>query len=159
MRVTRDAIRNYFPGGGLTRRLQPLPRYRCIDVRNAKAGTGTTLLWLHRIHTGDHGFTPETSIHAEHKLPRVEDVGWDKVLRMLNGDAFRFAFVRDPVRRLESAYLSKVVAHRRYRGRVELQQILGLPEGPDKELTSRSSLRHSRCKIRCGWTLTGVRSI
>ena len=135
VRVTRDAISNYFPDGALTRRLQPLPDYGCIYVRNPRVGTGTTLLWLFRIHTGDHGFTPEKSIHAEHKLPRVEDVGWDNVLRMLNGDAFRFTFVRDPARRVESAYLSKVVAHRRYPGRVALQQILGLPEGPDKELT------------------------
>jgi hypothetical protein len=133
--VTQEAIKNFFYDGGVARRLQPLPDYGCIYVRNAKVATGTMLLWLHRIHTGDDSFTPEKSIHAEHKLPRVEDVGWDTVLRMLNGEAFRFAFVRDPVRRIESAYLSKIVAHRRYRGRAVLQQILGLPEGPDQELT------------------------
>jgi Sulfotransferase family len=133
--VTRDAIRNYFPDGAVTRRVQPLPDYGCIYVRNAKVATGTTLLWLHRIHTGDHNFIPKRSIHVEMTLPRVEDVGWEKVLGMLNGDAFRFSFVRDPVRRVESAYLSKVVRHRRYPGRAELQRILGLPEGPDEELT------------------------
>jgi hypothetical protein len=133
--VTREAARNYFPDGAFMRRLQPLPDYGCIYVRNARVGTGTTLLWLHRIQTGDYGFTPERSIYTEHRLPRAEDVGWDKVLRMLNGDAFRFAFVRDPVRRVESAYLSKVLAHRRYPGRATLQRILGLPEGPDNELT------------------------
>jgi hypothetical protein len=135
VKVTADAIRDYFPTGGLMRRVQPLPDYGCIYVRNAKVATGTTLLWLHRIHTGDHEFIPERSIHVEMKLPAVEDVGWEKVLRMLNGDAFRFSFVRDPVRRLESAYLSKVIRHRRYPGRAALQRILGLPEGPDNEVT------------------------
>ena len=54
---------------------------------------------------------------------------------MLNGEAFRFSFVRDPVRRLESAYLYKVVRHRSYPGRAKLQRILGVPEGPDNDLT------------------------
>jgi hypothetical protein len=133
--VTRDAIRQYFPDGAFAHRVQPLPEYGCIYVRNAKVATGTMLLWLHRIHTGDHNFMPKRSIHVEMKLPRVEDVGWEKVLRMLDGDAFRFSFVRDPVRRLESAYLSKIVRHRRYPGRAALQKILGLPEGPDNEVT------------------------
>jgi hypothetical protein len=134
--VTREAIKSYFPNAGaFARRLQPLPDYRCIYVRNAKVATNTTLLWLHRIHTGDHDFTPKKNIHEEHELPRFEDVGWETVLRMLNGDAFRFSFVRHPVRRLESAYLSKVVRHRRYPGRLGLQKVLGLPEGPDHELT------------------------
>jgi hypothetical protein len=133
--VTRDAIRQYFPDGAFAHRVQPLPEYGCIYVRNAKVATGTMLLWLHRIHTGDHDFIPKRSIHVEVTLPRLEDVGWEKVLRMLNGDAFRFSFVRDPVRRLESAYLSKVIRHRRYPGRATLQKILGLPEGPDEELT------------------------
>ena len=133
--VTREAMESFFPNGAFTRRLQPLPDFGCIYVRNAKVATNTTLLWLHRVHTGDHDFTPKKNIHEEHELPRVEDVGWENVLRMLSGDAFRFSFVRDPVRRLESAYLSKVVRHRRYPGRAGLQRILGLPEGPDNELT------------------------
>src|SRR3954471_5921422 len=135
MSVTPEAIRSYFPTGGLTRRVQPLPEYGCIYVRNAKVATGTTLLWLHRIHTGDHDFIPERSIHAENKLPRVEDVGLEEVVRMLNGGAFRFSFVREPVQRLESACLSKGIRHRRYPGRAALQAILGVPEGPDQELT------------------------
>jgi hypothetical protein len=135
VRVTLDAIRDYYPTGGLARRLQPLPDYRCIYVRNAKVATGTTLLWLHRIHTGDYDFTPKRSIHAEHELPRVADVGWEEVVRMLNGDAFRFSFVRDPVRRLESAYLSKVARLRRRPRRAALQEILGLPKDPHEELT------------------------
>jgi Sulfotransferase family len=133
--VTPEAITHYFPKRLFMRRVQPLPEYGCIYVRNAKVATGATLLWLHRIHTGDYGFVPKRNIHAEHKLPGVKEVGWDTVLRMLNGDAFRFAFVRDPVRRVESAYLSKGVKHRRYPGRAALQELLGLPVGPDKDLT------------------------
>jgi hypothetical protein len=135
LRITQEAIKNYYPQGGFARRLQPLPKCGSIYVRNARVATSSTLLWLHRIHTDDHGFTPEKSIYAEHKLPRVHEVGWDRVLRMLNGEAFRFAFVRDPVRRLESAYLSRIVTRRRYPGRAALQEILGLRVSPDEELT------------------------
>ena len=135
MEVTQRAIRNYFPNGTFARRLQPLPDYGCIYVRNAKVATSTTLLWLNRVHTGDHGFVTNGNIHTEHTLPSVEDVGWDKVLDMLNGAAFRFAFVRDPVKRLESAYLSKVLRLRRNRGRAALQETLGLPVDPDEDVT------------------------
>jgi Sulfotransferase family len=137
-RVTRDALGRYFRNGGWARTVQPLPEYDCIYVRNAKVGTGTTLLWLHRAYTGDHGFVPVESIHAEHKLPSPEEVGWRHVVRMLNGGAFRFAFVRDPVRRVESAYLNKVVRHRGPVGRqrfTALQRALGLPEDPAQGLS------------------------
>jgi len=133
--VTREAIKNYFPDGGLERRLQPLPKYGCIYVRNAKVATGSTLLWLHRLHTGDYGFTPTRHIYRENELPRVWDVGWEAALRMLNGEAFRFSFVRDPIQRVESAYMSKVLKHRRYPGRAALQEILGLPVGRHENLT------------------------
>jgi Sulfotransferase family len=139
--VTRDALRRYYPDGKVGGRLVPLPEYGCIWVRNPKVGTGTMLLWLHRVHTGDHGFHPKSSIHAEHTLPRPADVGWARVVRMLNGQAFRFAFVRDPVRRAESAYLNKVVQWRERGGRgglrrvLRLQRALGLVEDPERELT------------------------
>jgi hypothetical protein len=135
VKVTHDAVRNYLPKGELARRLHPLPDFGCIYVRNAKAATSTTLLWLHRVQTSDHGFVPDRNIHKEHKLPRVEDVGWDEVLKMLNGAAFRFAFVRDPIRRLESAYLSKIMRLRRNPGRAALQEILGLSVDPAEDLT------------------------
>jgi hypothetical protein len=129
--VTRRALRDYFPDGSFGRRLHPLPEQGCIYVRNAKAGTSTITLWLHRIHTGDHGFTPRLSIHKEHTLPRCQEVGWNRVVRMLNGQAFRFSFVRDPVRRAESAYLSKVLTERPGKPwRVDVQRTLGLPEDP-----------------------------
>jgi Sulfotransferase family len=137
-RVTRAALKRYWPKGRVDNRLQPLPEHGCIYVKNAKAGSSTTLLWLHRIHTGDHAFTPrDNSIHAEHRLPGPQDVGWDVVLRMLGGAAFRFSFVRDPIRRVESAYLDKIKwapPHRLWR-RTQLQQVLGLPEDPDRAPT------------------------
>jgi hypothetical protein len=140
-RLTLEALESYYPKGGLGGRLQPLPDYNAIYVRNAKVGTGTTLLWLHRMHTGNHDFTPVRSIHTEQQLPRPDDVGWDTVVEMLNGAAHRFAFVRDPIRRAESAYLNKVIrksarADRRWVRRVtELQGSLGLSTDPDQELT------------------------
>lgn len=110
-RITRTALQAYWPNGGLYRVLHPLPRYNCIYVSNAKAGTGTTLLWLHRVYTGDHDFTPVRSIHAEQRLPKPDDVNWDNMIDMLNGNGFRFTFVRDPVRRVESAFKNKVARY------------------------------------------------
>lgn len=126
------ALRDYFPDGGFGGRVQPLPEYGCIFVKNAKAATSTVMLWLHRMHTGDHDWTPELNIHREHKLPRPQEVGWPTVAGMLSGEAFRFAFVRDPVRRAESAYLDKVATlERRPRWRLQVQRTLGLAEDPD----------------------------
>jgi hypothetical protein len=130
--VTRGALRRYFPNGRWAGRVQPLPDHGVVFVKNAKAGTSTVLLWMHRIHTGDHEFTPEGNIHGVHALPAPADVGWNRVARMLDGEAFRFSFVRDPIRRLESAYLTKIVhaRHDRLWRRTRLQQTLGLPEDP-----------------------------
>jgi sulfotransferase famil protein len=128
-------------------------------VRNAKVATGSTLLWLYRLHSGDHGFTPAKRIDLQNKLPRAWDVGWGEVLRMLDGEAFRFSFVRDPVRRVESAYFSKVMKHRRYPGRAALQETLGLPVGRDEQLTFEQFIAAIERKIRFGWTPTGGRNI
>ena len=66
-RVTLGALRRYFPGGGCARRVQPLPGHGCVYVKNAKAASSTILLWLHRIHAGDHGFDPG-NVHRDHQL-------------------------------------------------------------------------------------------
>lgn len=133
-RVTRDALERYYPRGGYARRLQPLPEYGCIYIQNAKVASSTIVLWLHRIHTGDYEASPRR-LHRDHSLPRVQELGWPAVTEMLSGGAFRFSFVRDPIKRLESTYLDKGVRHRRYRGRPQLLQVLGLPEGPEQDLT------------------------
>jgi hypothetical protein len=129
-RVTREALRSYFPNGRFASRLRPLPEYGCIYVSNPKAASSTVTLWLYRAHSGDHSFSPATSIHAERGLPRPKEVGWNRVVQMLRGEAFRFTFVRDPVRRVESAYLDKVVRvddDKRAEKEKDLREILGLP--------------------------------
>ncbi|MGB0100716.1 MAG: sulfotransferase family protein [Nocardioides sp.] len=108
-RVTREALRAYFPRGGLGRRIVALPEHGCVYVKNLKAGCSTVTLWLHRIHTGDHEFVPQSARHAEFGTPHPGQIGWNRVTRMLSGDAFRFTFVRDPIRRAESAYRDKIV--------------------------------------------------
>jgi len=134
-RVTHEALSGYFPDGRFAQRLNALPEFGCIYVRNAKVGTASVLMWLHRIHTGDQHWVPERSVHAEHAVPGVEDLGEDRLAAMLAGDAFRFSFVRDPLRRAESAYLNRIVQMPRYLGRVKLQRALGLPEDAAGHLT------------------------
>jgi hypothetical protein len=129
-RVTRAALSAYYPKGDLHRRLVPLPEYGCIYVKNLKAGCTTVTLWLHRIHTGDHGFVPQTNRHRELRTPRPWEVGWGRVMRMLRGEAYRFTFVRDPIRRAESAYLDKVVHAAEDTWRARVRQALELPDAP-----------------------------
>jgi hypothetical protein len=116
-RVTLKALRAYYPEGAFAGRLLAMPQYRCIYVKNAKSGSSTLTLWLHRIHTGDHDFAP-ANIHKRHQLPRPGSLGWDTVVDMLNGEAFRFSFVRDPIARMQSAYLDKIANERKDAWRV-----------------------------------------
>jgi hypothetical protein len=129
----RSELRRFFPGRlRLGYHLFPVPDHRLFYVKNPKAGCSTILVWLDRLHTGEHDFSP-TNVHTEHRLPRPREVGWDTVSEMLGGAAYRFSFVRDPRRRFESAYWDKIVRQRQWRPQV--QTTLGLPEDPDAGLT------------------------
>ncbi len=110
-----------------------MPEHGCIYVKNLKAGCSTVTLWLHRIHTGDHEFSPATKRHAEFQVPRPATVGWRRVVKMLRGEAFRFTFVRDPIRRAESAYTDKILHDDLLRRR--LREAAGMPGGPDEPVS------------------------
>jgi hypothetical protein len=134
--VTLQALRDYFPSKRhFAQRVTALPEYGCIYVRNAKVGTASVLMWLQRVHTGDPDWQPVRSVHEDHTLPDPDDVGMERLAAMLDGEAFRFTFVRDPLRRAESAYLNRIVQMPQYEGRVKLQRVLGLPEDPAGHLT------------------------
>jgi hypothetical protein len=110
-----------------------MPDHGCIYVKNLKAGCSTVTLWLHRIHTGDHEFSPATQRHAEFQVPRPATVGWRRVVRMLRGEAFRFTFVRDPIRRAESAYTDKILNDDLLRSR--LREAAGMPGSRDEAVS------------------------
>jgi hypothetical protein len=131
----RKALGQYFPNGKVASRIRALPDQGCVYVLNPKAGTTSLLLWLHWLHTGQHSFQPDSDLRAGIRLPRVGDVGWSKVLRMLDGEAFRFAFVRHPAARVESAYRSKIAGRYRERFRIEVLRTLGLQAGPEHEIS------------------------
>lgn len=124
-RLTRQALREYFPDGKWAGRVQPLPEQGVVFVKNATAATSTVLLWLHRIHTGDPTWVPVRSIRAEHKVPQPKQVGLATTFRMLDGEAFRFTFVRDPARRVVSAYRDKIVGSIGDRWRADIRSALG----------------------------------
>ena len=111
-----------------------LPDHGLLYVKNPKAACSTLLFWLDLLHTGDDTFAPH-SVHKEHRLPQVKDVGWDTVARMLAGDAFRFSFVRDPIGRVESAYRDKIMSVQNDRWRILVQETLGMPVDPKRALT------------------------
>lgn len=132
--VTLRALRSYFPDEGIARRLIPMPDYGCIYIKNAKVATSSLLLWLHRIHTGDHEAVVR-NIHDNHALPHPRDVGWHRVAKMLSGEAFRFTFVRHPLPRVESAFLDKVVREKRPTWRNMVRKSLGVTDPDDGEVS------------------------
>lgn len=132
--ITLRALRTYYPEGNFARKLHPLPDYGCIYVRNAKAATSTILFWLHLAHTGHKAWG---NIHKRHKLPDAHnDVGLWRTVRMLRGQAFRFTFVREPIRRAESAYLDKIANLKKGdQWRARIREVLELPPTPGEPLS------------------------
>jgi hypothetical protein len=106
--VSWPALQGYFPHRRIGTYLRPLPEHDLIYVKNPKAGCSTILVWLDRLHTGDHEFE-FTNVHKEHRLPKLRDVGRRRVQQMLSGSAYRVSFVRNPLRRFESVYWDKMV--------------------------------------------------
>jgi Sulfotransferase family len=121
-------VQRYFANRRVNTYLRPLPEHGLIYVKNPKAGCSTVLVWLDRLHTGEHDFE-FSDVHKEHRLPSVRDVGRHQVRRMLSGSAYRFSFVRNPLRRFESVYWDKI--HRGLWSRPAMRAALGLDVGPD----------------------------
>lgn len=110
------------------RYLRPVPKHGIIYVKNPKAGCSTILVWLDRIHTGEYDFE-FSDVHQENRLPTVRDVGRAAVVRMLSGEAYRFTFVRHPLRRFESVYWDKMVHNVKWRKNIPAA--LGVELDPD----------------------------
>jgi Sulfotransferase family len=123
-----QAMRRYFPGRRMVRYLLPVPEHGIIYVKNPKAGCSTILMWLDRLHTGEYD-VELGDIHQNNRLPTVRDVGRSAVVRMLSGRAYRFSFVRHPLRRFESVYWDKMVYNLKWRKNVPAA--LGLDLSPD----------------------------
>lgn len=123
--VSWQAMRRYFPRRNMGRYLRPVPEHGIIYVKNPKAGCSTIMVWLDRLHTGDYD-VEFADVHKEHRLPAVRDVGRSTVARMLSGKAYRFSFVRHPLRRFESVYWDKMVHDSRWRQNAPAALELGL---------------------------------
>lgn len=130
--VTWRAMREYFPHRGLAYHVHALPEHGIVYVKNPKAACSTVLLWMDRLHTGDYDFSPE-NVHTDNRLPKVAEVGRRRIARMLSGEGYSFTFVRDPLRRFQSAYLDKIVNSDRWRG--QIQVALGQDPDPERQVT------------------------
>jgi Sulfotransferase family len=131
---TRKEMKAYYPTLSLAYHVHALPDHGLVYIKNPKAACSTVLVWLSRLHSGQDDFSPR-NVHAEHLLPRPAEVGWPRISRMLGGRAYRFTFVRDPLRRLESAYRDKIVRARSSRWRDKVRGSLGLPPGSNEPLS------------------------
>ena len=127
--LTWSALEGRLPLARADRGIVALPEHRLLYVKNQKAGSSTLMVWLNRLHTGDFD-DPLRHMHRDNGLPKVADLGADTVLAMLAGDAYRFSFVREPLRRLESVYRAKLFRDLRFRRRV-IAKRLGLSPDPD----------------------------
>jgi len=126
--VTWAEMRAYFPHRPLADHVHALPEHGIVYVKNPKAACSTVLLWMDRMHTGDHDFSPR-NVHADNRLPKVREIGRRRIAQMLSGEGYSFTFVRDPLRRFQSAYVNKIVDSTRWRR--QIQAALG--EEPDEE--------------------------
>ncbi len=122
--LTWPSIERYFPRSKPENHILTVPAYSLVYVKNPKVASSTVVVWLDRLHTGDLDFDLQ-KVHTQHRLPSVAEVGKPRVLEMLAGAAYRFSFVRHPVRRFESVYWDKMVRHRKFR--LHVAGGLGLP--------------------------------
>ena len=113
--VSWKEMQAFFPHRRIANHIRPLPDEGVVYVKNPKAGCSTILVWLDRIHTGefDHVFT---NVHKQHRLPDVRRSVGRRSCGCCPATAYRFSFVRNPVRRFESVYWDKIV-HKRHRWR------------------------------------------
>jgi hypothetical protein len=121
--LTWAVVRSYYPSQRPGNYIRPLPEHGVVYVKNPKAACSTLVLWLDRIHTGDLDRRFD-NVHKENRLPRIEDVGRRRAVRMLRGGGYSFSFVRHPVSRFESAYRDKIV---RAGWAPKVQPFLGIP--------------------------------
>lgn len=112
--LTWPSIERYFPRGRPGTHILTVPEHSLVYVKNPKVASSTIVVWLDRLHTGDVDFDLQ-KVHTEHRLPALTEVGRLRVLEMLAGAAYRFSFVRHPLRRFESVYWDKMVRHRKFR--------------------------------------------
>jgi hypothetical protein len=124
--VSWAELRRYFIGRRMGTYLRPLPEHGLMYVKNPKAGCSSIMVWLDRLHTGEYD-VEFSNVHKEHRLPTVREVGRSTVARMLSGQAYRFSFVRHPVRRFESVYWDKMVHDEHWRPNVPSALGLDVP--------------------------------
>lgn len=138
LRRRRRQLGRFFPHTPLGARIEALPELGLVYVRNPKVASSTVLDWLDWMHTGvqrEDGY----HVRRESSLPRPSEVGWERVMRMIDGEAFRFSFVRDPISRFESAYRSKILQPRPPRRQV--LEVLDLPDDPAVEVSFEDFVR------------------
>lgn len=128
--VTWREMRAFFPHRSLAYHVHALPEHGIVYIKNPKAACSTVLLWLDRLHTGDHDYSPD-NVHTDNRLPKVGDIGRRRIARMLSGDGYSFTFVRHPLRRFESAYRDKIVNAPSPEWRSQVRLALGRPSDDD----------------------------
>lgn len=72
-----------------------------LYVKNPKCGSSTV---SHMVYQWQHGRRYSGNIHLCPDLVRGKNCSFDVLNGLLNDDAFKFSFVRDPVKRVESAF-------------------------------------------------------
>lgn len=106
------------------------PTCRAVYVNNPKVACSTIKLALQRGELKDPSYAPKRSVHDYDGSPLLTwpNLDIEKISGMLS-DNFTFSFVRCPYRRLQSAYVNKIL-RRQKNGQPRLQAGFGDREKP-----------------------------
>ena len=116
-----------------------VPQYNVMYLLNPKAGCSSFRLWCIRSHMQNPEWqytTNEGGLHGRQSDPTAQlpdaktDIGWDRTCELLDGGAYVFSFVRNPIRRLLSAYCDKIARTSYHPLQTAIQAIIGQPEDP-----------------------------
>lgn len=120
----------------------PSAKYNYLFMENPKVASTSILSALHEAEADQDFVFPENPhVRAESPIPMMKSLPEDRQVEALTGaDTFRFTFVRNPFRRLVSAYLSKI--DRPYRAKAEILAVLnGVSPAEITDLTQTVSFR------------------
>ncbi len=106
MKIDRAKLNSHYPFVRL-KSINVIMDYNVVYVENPKVGSSSIKLMLDKAYCGDWTIDPR-NVHTDRQIPPPGKIGWRKIESMLEGPSFGFTFVRNPSKRIVSAYRDKM---------------------------------------------------